>query len=143
MTTKTKNSGASTGLDPYLNLIVNLYPLRPIHNAEEHRQSKQALRSLVGDKRKDVLDYKKVLVGLIETYEREQNLQLDTSGISAADVVRHLLGERGLSVNAFAKQRGISQSALSDMLSGKREWSKSAIANVAGFFGLNHGLFFQ
>jgi antitoxin component HigA of HigAB toxin-antitoxin module len=141
MATKTRNLGGSADL--YLDLVVNLYPLRPIHNAAEHGEAKRALRSLARDKRKDALDYKKVLVGLIETYEREQNLQLGTSGISAADVVRQLLGERGLSVNAFAKERGISQSALSDMLNGKRDWSKSAIANVAGFFGLNHGLFFR
>jgi antitoxin component HigA of HigAB toxin-antitoxin module len=141
MAIKTKNSG--NPVDIYLDLITNLYPLRPIHNAGEHRRAKQALRSLVGDKRKDAIDYKKVLVGLVETYEREQNLQLDTRGVSAADVVQHLLDERGLSVNAFAKERGISQSALSDMLNGKREWSKSAIANVAGFFGLNYSLFFQ
>lgn len=141
MAVKTKNS--DNPVDIYLDLITNLYPLRPIHNAGEHQRAKQALRSLVGDTRKDAIDYKKVLVGLIETYEREQNLQLDTRGVSAADVVRHLLDERGLSVNAFAKERGISQSALSDMLNGKREWSKSAIANVAGFFGLSYSLFFQ
>lgn len=141
MKTRTRKSDRSADL--YFNLIVNLYPLRPIHNAEQHQQAKKALRSLAGDSRKDVLDYKKVLLGVIETYEREKHLQLDASGISASQVVRQLLDAHHMSVNAFAKQRGMSQSALSDMLNGKREWSKSAIANVAGCFGLNHRLFFQ
>lgn len=48
-----------------------------------------------------------------------------------------------MSVNAFAKDRGNSQSALSDMLNGKRDWSKSAILIVADFFGLNRGSFFD
>jgi plasmid maintenance system antidote protein VapI len=54
-----------------------------------------------------------------------------------------LLAERGMSVNAFAQKVGIAQSALSDMLNGKRDWSKSAIVAVADHFGLNRGLFLQ
>ena len=88
-------------------------------------------------------EFKKVLVSIIETYERESGMQLDTSGVSAADVVRHLLAEREMSVNAFAKELGISQSALSDTLNGRCEWSKSVIVRVADFFGLNRGLFLQ
>ncbi len=83
------------------------------------------------------------LISIIETYERGARLQLDTSGLSAADIVRHLLAERQTSINASAKSRGISQSALSDMLNGKREWNKSVIVNVADYFGLNRGLFLR
>jgi plasmid maintenance system antidote protein VapI len=48
-----------------------------------------------------------------------------------------------MSVNAFAKARGISQSALSDMLNGKRQWSRSVIINIADYFGLNRDLFLR
>ncbi len=37
--------------DPYLKLILNVHPLRPIRSAGEHQQAKKALRSLAGDKR--------------------------------------------------------------------------------------------
>jgi antitoxin component HigA of HigAB toxin-antitoxin module len=129
--------------DPYLNLIHNVHPLRPIRSAHEHQQAKKALRSLAGDKRKVAAEFKKVLISIIETYENESNLKLDTSNVSPAQIVRHLLAERNMSVNAFAKSRGISQSALSDMLNGKRDWSKSVIVSVADFFGLNRGIFLQ
>ena len=127
--------------DSNLGLILNVHPLRPIANAEEHQKAKNALRSLARDKRKVAAQFKKVLISIIESYERDAWLQIDTSSVSSADIVRHLLAERKMSVNAFAKDRGISQSALSDMLNGKRDWSKSMIVTIADFFGLNWGLF--
>ena len=129
--------------DAYLDLILNVHPLRPISSPQEHQQAKSALRHLAGDKRVVAGKFKKVLISIIESYEREAGLRLDTAGVSAAEVVRHLLAERNMSVNAFARERGISQSALSDMLNGKRDWSKSVIVAVADFFGLNRGLFLQ
>ena len=129
--------------DPYLDLILNVHPLRPIRTNEEHQGAKKALLSLASDKRGVATEFKKVLASIIEAYEREKGMRLDTSHVSAANIIRHLLAERQLSVNAFAKARGISQSALSDMLNGKREWSKSVIINVADYFGLNRGLFLR
>ena len=129
--------------DPYLDLVLNVYPLRPIRTPEEHQRAKRALRSLAGDRRKVAADFKQVLVSIIEAYEREATLPVDTASVSAAAVVRHLLAERDLSVNAFAKARGISQGTLSDMLNGKRAWSRSVIVNVADHFGLNRGLFLR
>jgi antitoxin component HigA of HigAB toxin-antitoxin module len=141
MSAKTKNVMRSN--DPYLELILNVHPLRPIRSAQEHQKAKKALRQLAGDRREVAAEFKKVLVSIIENYERQAGLQLSTAGVSAASIVRHLLAERQLSVNAFARARGISQSALSDMLNGKRDWSKSVIINVANYFGLNPGLFLR
>jgi antitoxin component HigA of HigAB toxin-antitoxin module len=137
------NTLATRTGDPYLDLVINIHPLRPIRTDRQHQQAKKALRSLASDKRKVAAEFTSVLVSLIQTYEREKGLQLDTSHVTAADVVRHLLDERNMSVNAFAKSRGISQSALSDMLNGKRQWSRSVILNIAGYFRLNPGLFLR
>jgi antitoxin component HigA of HigAB toxin-antitoxin module len=52
---------------------------------------------------------------------------VDTSDVTAADVVRHLAEERGMSISQLAAAAGIAQSNLSEMLNGKRDWSKSAI----------------
>jgi antitoxin component HigA of HigAB toxin-antitoxin module len=141
MTTTTKASLRSP--DAYLDLFLHVYPLRPIRSDAEHQQAKRALRGLAGDKRKVAAEFKKVLVGIIEAYEREAGMQLDVSDVSAADIVRHLLDERDMSANALAKSAGVSQSALSDMLNGKRQWSKSAIIRLADFFGLNRGVFLR
>jgi len=138
-----KTPSGARETDPYFDLILNVHPLRPIRSDEEHQRAKRALLSLAGDKRAVVAEFEKVLISIIETYEREKGMRLDTSGVSAADIVRHLLAERRMSVNAFAKARRISQSALSDMLNGKREWSKSVIINIAEYFCLNPGLFLR
>jgi HTH-type transcriptional regulator / antitoxin HigA len=133
----------STVTDPYLRLILNIHPLRPIRNDGEHQQALKALLSLANDKRKVAAEFSSVLASIIATYERKRGWGLDTSRVTAADVVRHLLDERDMSVNAFAKTLGISQSALSDMLNGKRQWSRSVILAVSKFFRLNPGLFLR
>ena len=90
--------------DPYLDLILKVHPLRPIRTPAEHQRAKAALRSLAGRWAAEVAaEFKSVLISIIEAYEREARLQLDTSGVSAAKIVRHLLAERQMSVNAFAK----------------------------------------
>jgi HTH-type transcriptional regulator / antitoxin HigA len=147
-TTSLRSSGASktsaraSDPDPYLDLILNVHPLRPIRTDSEHQEAKKALRSLATDKRKVAAEFSSVLASIIATYERKRGW-VDTSHVTAADVVRHLLDERDMSVNAFAKTLGISQSALSDMLNGKRQWSRSVILAVSKFFRLNPGLFLR
>ena len=54
-----------------------------------------------------------------------------------------LLEDREMSVNALAKTLEISQSSLSEMLNGRREWSKQAIIRISDYFGLQPGLFLR
>lgn len=128
--------------DRYLQLV-RAFPLRPIRSVQAHQEAKGILRGLSGQRDIGVADYKAVLVSLIVDYERKSAQQIDVSRTSAADIVRHLLAQRSMSVNAFAKALGLSQSALSDMLNGKRDWSKSTIVRIAGYFGLQPGIFLR
>ena len=137
--TRTKPTKASG--DRYLELV-KAFPLRPLRSAEAHQQGKRVLRSLAGERGGAVADYKAVLVSLIVEFERNAGYRVDTS-LDAADIVRHLLAERSMSVNAFAKEVKLSQSALNDMLNGRRDWSKAAIVNIAGYFGLQPGVFLR
>jgi predicted XRE-type DNA-binding protein len=101
------------------------------------------LRSLVGKRGSAVQDYKTVLVSLITDYERSAHLQINTSKVSAAQIVLHLLAERDMSVNGLSKALEISQSSLNDMLNGRRDWSKPAIVRISSYFGLQPGLFLR
>jgi len=138
-TSKTAGRGAS---DLYLELV-RRFPLRPIRDRGGHQEAKRVLRSLGAERDSAARDYKSVLASLIVDYERDAGQRMDTSKMTAADIVRHLLGEREMSVNRLAKELGISQSALSDMLNGKRDWSKSAIVRVADYFGIQRGVFLR
>jgi antitoxin component HigA of HigAB toxin-antitoxin module len=128
--------------DTYLELV-QAFPLRPIRSQNAHQHAKQMLRSLAGKRTSAIRDYKVVLVSLVAEYERSANLTLDTSDVTAADIVLHLLEDRGMSVNALAKAVAVSQSSLSDMLNGRRDWSKSAIVRISNYFGLQPGLFLK
>jgi antitoxin component HigA of HigAB toxin-antitoxin module len=80
---------------------------------------------------RDTRDYVSVLVSLIADYEKRARHAIDTSHVTAADLVRHKIEQRGMSVSELAKQIGIAQSNLSEMLNGSRGWSKSAIKGIS------------
>src|SRR5437762_3312433 len=84
--------------DSYLDLVQQ-FPLRPIRSRNAHQQAKLMLRSLVGKRGPAIRDYKTVLASLIADYEKSANLRLDTSKVSAAEIVQHLLTERDMSIN--------------------------------------------
>src|SRR4051812_2468182 len=128
--------------DRYLKLV-RAFPLRPIRSVKVHQRAKATLRGLAGERGAAVSDYRQVLISLIEEYEQNAGHRIDTSNVTAAQIVKHLLAENGLSVNAFAERIDVSQSALSDMLNGKRDWSKSAIIRIADYFRLQPGLFLR
>ena len=76
-------------------------------------------------------EYLDVLVDLIADYEKRAGHVIDTSKVTAADLVRHRIEERGMSISALARLVGVPQSNLSEMLSGKRGWSKNAIRGLS------------
>lgn len=119
------------------------FPLRPIRTEKAHGRALKVFAKLANERGDDVADYKIVLLKLIADYEEMAGHRIDTSRTSAADVVRHLLEERKLSVNALAKKIGMSQGTLNEMLRGNRDWSKTAIMKLADFFGLTTDLFFH
>jgi len=123
--------------------LCDLFPLRPIRSNRAHRKALNTLASLVAETDRDAVDYKTVLGKLIADYERDAGHRIDTSRVKAADVVRHLLAERGMSVTALAKMIKVSQGTLNDTLSGNRAWSKSMIVKLADFFGLSTDLFLR
>jgi predicted XRE-type DNA-binding protein len=131
---------ATVSKDPYLELVQS-FPLRPIRSRSAHEHGKAMLRSLVGKRGSAVRDYKMVLLSLMVDYERVAHLRIDTSKVTAAQIVLHLLEEREMSVNQLAKTLEVTQSSLSDMFNGRRDWSKLAIVRISNYFGLPAELF--
>ena len=79
-------------------------------------------------------EYLDVLADLIGDFERRSGDTAASEKLSAADLVRHCIQERNLSITAVAAQIGIPQSNLSEMLGGKRDWSKTAIRGLSKLF---------
>lgn len=128
--------------DSYLGLIQE-FPLRKIRDAESHRQALAIFARFAGRPHIDegAADYLAVLVDLIAEYEKGAGHAVDTTNVTPAEVVRHLMTEAGLSITRLAADIGVGQSNLSEMLGGKREWSKAAIRGLSLRFALNPMLF--
>ena len=116
--------------DTYLDLV-RAFPLRRITSAADHTTAAKILLRLSGKGDRGTRDYVDVLADLVVDYEKRAGHALDTSQVTAADVVRHKIEQRGMTVNQLAKQIGLAQSNLSEMLNGSRGWSKSAIKGLS------------
>jgi antitoxin component HigA of HigAB toxin-antitoxin module len=140
---KTKTPAAK---DTYLDLVKR-FPLRRLRSKAEHVEAVAALTRASlehqGTRDRGVLDYLDILAGLIDEYEQAARLKVDTSGRTPAELIRHLMGANGLTINRLAKEVGVGQSNLSEMLSGRRDFSKAAIAKLCARFGLDPALFFR
>lgn len=123
--------------------LCETFPLRPINSIKLHRKAIEILIQLAGERDRDSRDYKSVLTKLVADYELESGSRIETACVKAADVVRHLLDERDMTVSALAKEIGASQGTLNDTLLGKRQWSKTLIVKVADYFNLSTDLFLR
>lgn len=128
--------------DSYFELVKE-FPLRKITGPGEHRQALAVVARFAGHEKVDegIVDYLGVLTDLIAAYEIRAGHAIDTSEIGAADVVRHLMAENNLTISGLAREISVGQSNLSEMLGGKREWSKAAIRGLSERFALNPMLF--
>jgi antitoxin component HigA of HigAB toxin-antitoxin module len=130
--------------DSYFDLVKE-FPLRKIRSAEEHRQALALVSRFAGREKIDegAVDYLGVLADLIVGYEKIAGQTIDTTNVTPVEVVRHLMNESGLTISGLAREIGVGQSNLSEMLSGKREWSKAAIRGISERFSLNPMFFLE
>jgi HTH-type transcriptional regulator / antitoxin HigA len=123
----------------YLNLI-RRFLLRPIRSDEELDRAVEVSLDLDsrGDLSPDEKAYHDVLVALIERYEDEHHPIPDVSG---ADMLRVLIENRGATQVDVARGTGIKESALSEILRGKRPMGRKVIDSLARYFRVAPALF--
>jgi len=116
--------------DAYM-LLINEFPLRRLKNVADHTNAKRIVLQLSVKKLdRGACEYLDVLVDLIAAYEQQAGQSVDTSDLPVAELVRHRIEQRGMSISALSREIGIPQSNLSEMLNGKRDWSKTAIRGL-------------
>lgn len=135
----------SLKMDTYFELVQR-FPLRRLKSASDHARAVKFLAKVSlkhqGTRDRGIMDYLDMLADLIDQYERSARLKVNTSHRTPADVVRHLIEANGLTISALAKEVGIGQSNLSEMLSGRRDFSKTTIAKLCDRFGIEPAMFF-
>jgi HTH-type transcriptional regulator/antitoxin HigA len=120
--------------DTYLDLI-HQWPLRPIRSEAELDRATAVLNSLLDRDRLDhpEQDYLDVLGDLIERYEDEAHL-INTSDLTDAEMLAHLIEAKGVNQAAVARSTGIAVSTISEVLAGKRQLSRRHIDKLAAYF---------
>ena len=117
-----KNMATQVAPPAYLKLI-RRYPLRPIRSDEELDRAiamVDALGSRIKDLTPDERDYLDVLADLVEKYETERYPEPEVDPLA---MIRELIAARGITQADVARETGIAESMLSEILKGKRRWA--------------------
>ena len=115
--------------DRYLELVL-AFPLRPIRTEKELDAATRVIHSLIdleklsGPER----DYLAVLTDLVEAYEAEHDPE---EPVADADLLQYLLETKGVTQAVAAKEVGIAESRVSEVLSGKRTLNRKQIGKLA------------
>lgn len=125
--------------DRYLELIRQL-PLHPIRSELELDRAIAMIDSLLDHRNRtpDEEDYLDVLSDLVERYEDEAH---PLPPLCDADMLRHLIEQKGISQAEAAEATGIAESTISEVLRGKRTLSRKHIGKLACYFGVSPEVF--
>jgi HTH-type transcriptional regulator/antitoxin HigA len=124
--------------------LIRKFPLRPIRTPVERNAAEAVMAALaVRDEAaldQDEHDYLEVLIGLIESYDREHHSMPVRRGTPAARL-RALMESSQTTPQALRQILGLSQPAVSLLLSGKRQLSKASIIKLSRHFRVDPSYF--
>jgi len=142
-----KTMTTTTKLHPDYLALVQRFPLRPIRTKRSHDQAMELVCELAptdeGTLSSGQTDYLDALAVLLEDYDRHENRQgVNTSSLSALDVLKSLMEARDMTVTELGKVIG-SQSNASLILAGQRGLSKAVMVKLGDYFGVAPTVFFS
>jgi HTH-type transcriptional regulator/antitoxin HigA len=132
MPTKSRLGLTGKDRDSYLDLVLS-FPLASI-GSEEHLEAAQEVidRLLVkGELDHGEAMYLDALSDLVAVYEDERH---DMEPASDADMLRHLIEAKGITQTQLSRDAGIAKSTISEVLAGKRPFSRQMIRRLADYF---------
>lgn len=132
MATKAKFGLKGKDRDSYLELIM-AFPLSSIGSDEHLDVAQKVMDRLLA---KGELDdgeetYLDALSDLVGVYEDEHHA---IEPASDSDMLRHLLEAKGITQAQLSQETGIAKSTISEVLAGKRLFSRQMIRKLAEFF---------
>jgi HTH-type transcriptional regulator/antitoxin HigA len=132
MATKTKFSLKRKDRDAYLELV-QVFPLASIKSDEHLEAAQKAMDQLLA---KGELDdggelYLDALSDLVAAYEDEHYA---IAPASDADMLRHLMEAKDVTQAQLSRETGIAKSTISEVLAGKKAFSRQMIRKFADYF---------
>ncbi len=135
MTTRTKARRGGQVADSYFNLVGEL-PLVSIKSAAQFKDAQAMMDRLLAQGELDDGEemYLDALSDLAATYE---DLHHAIAPASDADMLRHLMDAKDVTQAELHRQTGIPKSTISEVLGGKKPFSKTLIRTLADFFSVD------
>ena len=138
MATKTQFRLKGKSRDSYMELVLD-FPLASIKSDEHLAESQRVMDALLT---RDKLDegeetYLDALSDLVGSYEDEHHV---IEPASDADMLRHLMEAREVSQIQLSRDTGLPKSTISEVLAGKKLFSRKMIHTLANYFCVDVGV---
>ena len=132
MATKTRFGLKGKNRDSYLELVL-AFPLASIKSEGHLEEAQRVMDRLL---RQENLDegtemYLDALSDLVGTYE---DIHHAIEPASDSEMLRHLMEARGINQARLSKGLGLAKSTISEILSGKKAFSRSMLPKLAEYF---------
>lgn len=138
MPAKTKFGLRRKDRDSYLELVL-AFPLASIRSEEHFAEAQQVLDRLLirGGLDDGEGMYLDALSDLVAAYE-DQHHNIEPA--SDADMLRHLLEAKGVTQAQLCKGAGLAKSSVSEVLAGRKPFSRKMIRKLADYFKVDVGV---
>jgi HTH-type transcriptional regulator/antitoxin HigA len=129
---------ASKKLLAYLDLVA-AFPLVSIRSEAQLDATQKVMDRLLAKGKLDAGEemYLDALSDLVATYE---DIHYPIEAASDADMLRHLMDAKEVSQTQLHQQAGIPKSTISEILAGKKPFSKAIIRTLADYFNVSPGV---
>lgn len=138
MVTQTKFGLKDKDRDSYLELIL-AFPLSSIRSEEHLDEAQKVMDKLLA--KGELVDgeetYLDALSDLVGVYEDKYHV---IEPATDADMLRHLLESNGVTQAQLSQEAGIAKSTISEVLAGKRPFSRQMIRKLSEFFKVDVGV---
>ncbi len=135
MAAKTKFGLTKRARDSYLELVL-AFPLATIKSDEHLEEAQQVMDGLLakGDLEEGEELYLDALSDLTAAYE-DDHYAIEPA--SDADMLRHLMEAKGVTQAQLHRDTAIAKSTISEILAGKKPFSRQLIRTLAAYFGVD------
>jgi HTH-type transcriptional regulator/antitoxin HigA len=132
MATNTKFGLKGKDRDAYLELV-RVFPLASIESDEHLEAAQEVMDRLLakGELEDGEEMYLDALSDLVAAYEDEHHA---ITPASDADMLRHLMEAKGVTQAQLSRETGIAKSTISEVLAGRKAFSRQMIRKLAGCF---------
>lgn len=135
MANKTKFRLRGKDRDSYLELVL-AFPLSSIRSNQHLDEAQKVMDRLLARGKLDdgQATYLDALSDLVALYEDEHHF---IEPASDADMLRHLMHPKDVSQTQVSRDTGIAKSTISEVLAGKKQFSRQMIRKLADYFDVD------